>query len=119
MSRGFVISALIVFMFSCTYDSREDVDPITSCDTISVTYDLTIVPILNRDCIACHSGQFPAGGLDYENYANVQAVGNDGRLVGAINHLPGYAPMPPFSPKLPECDILKIEKWVTQGALNN
>jgi hypothetical protein len=107
------------FVFSCTYDSRGAIDPIVECDSTNVTYELSIKPILIRDCIACHSGPSPDGGLDYENYGNVQSVALDGRLAGAINHLPGYVPMPPFTPKLSDCDLRKIEKWLALGALNN
>jgi hypothetical protein len=104
---------------SCTYDSREEIESMVLCDTTNVTLSLTIRPILNNNCIVCHSGASPAGGLDYENYNDLFAVASDGRLVGAINHLPGFEPMPRFAPKLPACDIMKIEKWVNDGALNN
>ena len=104
---------------SCTYDSREQIDPSILCDTTAVTFGLTIKPILNLHCIVCHSGTSPANGLDYEKYTDVMSVAVDGRLVGAINHSPGFAPMPRFAPKLPLCDIMKIEKWVNEGASNN
>ncbi len=109
----------VVIITSCTYDSREEVESLVTCDTTNVTLSLTILPILNNNCIVCHSGASPAGGLDYENYSDLFSVANDGRLVGAINHLDGFEPMPRFAPKLPACEIMKIEKWVNDGALNN
>ena len=117
---GLNLSLITVSLFfSCTYDSREEVEPMTPCDTTNVTFALTIKPILEAKCIACHSGLAPTNGLDYEKYSDVALVANDGRLVGAINHSPGFEPMPRFAPKLPACDIKKIEKWVNDGALNN
>ena len=104
---------------ACTYDSREELDPGIPCDTTAVTFVHTIKPILNRDCIVCHSGPSPANGLDYEKYVDVMTVALDGRLVGAINHRQGFEPMPRFAPKLEPCDISKIEKWVNEGAPNN
>jgi hypothetical protein len=109
----------VAIITSCTYDSREEVESLMTCDTTNVTLSLTIWPILSNNCIVCHSGAAPAGGLDYENYNDLLSVANDGRLVGAINHLDGFEPMPRFAPKLPACDIMKIEKWVNDGALNN
>lgn len=110
---------LSAMLTRCTYDSREDVDLPVACDTTAVTFQFTIRPILNNNCIVCHSGSSPANGLDYEQYSDVFNVASDGRLVGAINHRAGFEPMPRFAPKLPACDIQKIERWVSEGSLNN
>jgi mono/diheme cytochrome c family protein len=106
-------------MTSCAYDSREEINALEPCNTTFVTFQLTIRPILNNNCIVCHSGESPANGLDYTKYSDVLMVASDGRLVGAINHRAGFEPMPRFAPKLPSCEIQKIEKWVNEGALNN
>ena len=103
---------------SCTYDSRSGIEP-TLCDTTKVTYSLTIRPILINTCIECHSATNPSDNLNYENYTDIAAVAKDGRLLGAIKHLPGYVPMPEFAPMLPDCQIQKIQKWVNDGAPNN
>ena len=103
---------------SCTYDSREDFDPIT-CDTTDITYSLTVQQILNNNCIACHSTADPAAGLNFETQAGAIVAARDGRLIGSIKHLPGYTPMPQFSPMLPDCQIQKIQKWVDEGAPDN
>jgi hypothetical protein len=121
--KGWIIISSTLFLSAmlagCTYDSREDVDLFVPCDTAAVTFQLTIRPILNNNCIVCHSGSSPANGLDYEKYSDVFKVASDGRLVGAINHRAGFEPMPRFAPKLPTCEIQKIEKWVSEGSLNN
>ena len=41
-----------------------------------------------------------------------------GSMVGALNHEPGFTPMPnpPGSPKIAQCDIDKIEAWIADGA---
>jgi hypothetical protein len=119
LSACFLITLAALSMTACVYDSREENNVLEPCDTTSVTFMLTIKPILKNNCIVCHSGESPANGLDYTKYPDIVTVASDGRLVGAINHRAGFEPMPRFAPKLPSCEIQKIEKWVRQGALNN
>jgi hypothetical protein len=109
---------IMISGFSCTYDSREDIEP-ESCNTDQVTLSLSIKPILNSNCISCHSGPVPAGGINLESYSDLQTIVSDGRLLGSINHLPGFEPMPRFGPKLSKCDLMTIEAWVIEGANNN
>ncbi len=116
----FSLTLLLIGMLPCcTYHSLEDIDPRVACDTTAITFQRTIRPILNNNCIVCHSGSSPANGLDYEKFSDVVIVANDGRLVGAINHRAGFEPMPRFAPKLATCDIHKIEIWISEGSLNN
>lgn len=103
---------------SCTYDSRSD-NAISPCNTTQTGFQLSVKPILDNNCVVCHSTADAAGGLNFESYSGVLAPAMDGRLVGAIKHLPGFVPMPEFAPKLSDCDIMKIEKWVNAGALDN
>ncbi|HEV8511993.1 MAG TPA: cytochrome c [Cyclobacteriaceae bacterium] len=104
---------------SCTYDSRNEKE-ISPCNiTSTVSFQINIKPILNTNCISCHSSSDAAGGLSYESYNGVNGPAIDGRLIGSIKHLAGVTPMPQFAPKLSDCDIMKIETWIKQGALNN
>jgi len=103
---------------SCTYDARnENINPCSIPATVS--FQMHVKPILDANCVACHSTADAAVNLNYETYSGVQAPAVDGRLVGSIKHLSGFVPMPEFAPKLSDCDIMKIEMWVKQGALNN
>jgi len=45
--------------------------------------------------------------------------GEPGRVFGAVNHLSGYSNMPNGRPKLPQCELDKINKWIREGAQNN
>lgn len=107
------------YMISCTYNNEEELYPPGVCDTTQVTYLQTIEPIIIHNCYECHSGNEPISGFSLEGHANLKAKVDDGRLVGAIRHMVGFSPMPKDRPSLPECDILKIEKWVSEGAPNN
>jgi mono/diheme cytochrome c family protein len=75
--------------------------------------------IIDAKCINCHSGSTPSGGLDYSTYAGLKTVADAGKLVGAVTHSLGYTPMPFQQPKLDDCKIAQIKKWVQSGAPNN
>lgn len=82
------------------------------CDSSFVTYPGTVVPILDAYCISCHSGQTPSGALDFNDYGDVAFVAESGQLLGSINHLDGYSPMPQGGDKLSNCEIALITKWI-------
>jgi len=90
-----------------------------SCDTSQVTFAATVFPIISAKCKGCHQGAAPGGGITFLNYADVALRANNGQLMGAITHAPGYSPMPKLAGKLPACDIAKIGIWVNDGAPNN
>ena len=104
---------------SCEYNNEEELYPIETCDTTNVTYHGTIAPLIMQKCFDCHGGTAEISGIPFEGYANLKAIVDAGRLVGAIRHMQGFAAMPRDRPKLLECEILKIEKWVSQGAPDN
>jgi cytochrome c5 len=89
-----------------------------ACDTTTVTYSTTIVPILQSNCTGCHSGNNPSGGIKLDNYASVSTVVANKKLIGSITQSTGYWAMPPNG-KLSDCNIGKIKAWVYRGALNN
>ncbi|MDQ3049842.1 MAG: hypothetical protein M3Q95_03040 [Bacteroidota bacterium] len=120
--------ALMLMTFSimglsgCYYDVAEELYPgngTAGCDTSSVTYSLTVKPILDQNCMSCHSQALQQGGVILETHADVVTYVTSGQLLGSINHLSGFSPMPQGGPKLNDCNILKIETWVQAGALNN
>jgi hypothetical protein len=116
LSLGWAIS-------SCKYDNAEELYPAPPCDvdSIMVTYSLTISPIISGNCLlpACHGGTAEVSGIPMEGYDNMKQVVDSERLIGAIRHKSGYSAMPKNTTALAECDILKIEKWVDEGAPNN
>lgn len=89
------------------------------CDTLNVTYALTIVPLVQQKCLGCHSGGAPQGGLDLSTWSTLNALAQDGRLNASITHDPFGVPMPPSAPMLPVCDIRKFQLWIADGAPNN
>lgn len=91
----------------------------SGCDTVNVTFTAAVRPVLQNNCVACHSGAFPSGGIILSTYAGVKAVADNGKLVGAIAHQSGFIPMPQGGARLPDCQISQIRAWVNKGAPNN
>ena len=110
---------LMLTWSSCVSNVEEELYPPEVCDTVSVTYSLTVAPIIEQHCFECHGGAEPSSGIPLEGYDNLKVKVDDGRLIGAIRHRPDFSPMPKDAPALTECTILKIEKWVAEGAQDN
>jgi mono/diheme cytochrome c family protein len=111
-----VLAVFTILQFnSCTHQPDDvpnpDPDP-QNCDTSNVTYNGIVYPILQDNCISCHSGAAPQGGLDFTDYSQVAFVAENGALLGAIRHQTGYTPMPQNGNKLDDCKIRQIEIWV-------
>lgn len=116
-----IFSLFLVFSTSsCYYDNEEELYPNpVACDTTNVTYSGTVTPILSENCNSCHGSTSPSAGVITDNYADLQTIVENGKFVGAINHLDGYSPMPKGGNKLSDCNLAKIEKWLDSGAPNN
>ena len=115
---------MIAFVTGCYYDSEEKLYPQISgsCDLSNVTFTATVKPILQASCLTCHSNSNAGnsgGGIKLENYADVLISTNSGKLMGTINHSPGYQAMPQGGGKLTDCEISKLQKWIDNGKLNN
>lgn len=92
------------------------------CDTTAVSYANTIIPILNRECISCHTtGGSPGGGVVLDSYAGVVASVEDGTFFGSLLDWEGYVFMPKSNPRtpLPNCEIIQIKTWITNGYPEN
>jgi len=118
----FLISVGLLSLNSCYYDKESQLYPFSnSCDTTNVNYSTTIKNIiLNGGCLACHTTPAASGGnIPLDNYIDVKTIAQNGRLYGAINHSPGFQPMPQSGGKLTNCDISKVRAWINSGMLNN
>ncbi len=126
--RRLIISFLMLMVLSissCTYENEETLYPATvNCVTENMSFSNDVWPLINNNCMACHSGNAPEGGILLDNYNNVKAsaeieTGNYGSLYGTISHASGNSPMPKNADKLSDCNISKIKAWIDQGALDN
>ena len=115
----FLLILSVVLATGCYYDVEEELYPNGNCDTTQVKYT-TINGLLNNyGCMGCHVGGSSSGGILLGNYTQVKASVTNGKLWGAINHLPGFSPMPQGSNKMSTCDINKFKAWIDSGAPNN
>ena len=100
----------------CYYDNEEYL--YGTCDTTNVTFTKDIKPIMDANCINCHSG----GAIDLTNYNGVKTKVTDSTLYKAMSY--SYSGVNssknmPSSGKLDDCSINKVKAWIDQGALNN
>jgi hypothetical protein len=115
-----LIFSISVFISSCYYDNEEELYQFSgNCDTTQIAFSTRILPILNQNCNGCHSGASPSAGINLTTHADVLVYVQNGSLIGSIDHLQGFSPMPKSSPKIPECQILSIKKWIAAGSPNN
>ncbi|RZU29727.1 c-type cytochrome domain-containing protein [Edaphobacter modestus] len=91
-------------------------------------YAMRVQPILDSNCLSCHSGSKIKGGLQLDNYAHVMDGGNDGEVVSPghaeksllLTRITLPADHPKFMPSegkpLAAKDIAWIKGWIQQGA---
>lgn len=115
----FSFSIIVSLASSCISKNKQSILNATICDTTSVKYSATIIPILNNYCLSCHNTSLPSSGVNLDGYSNVLIYVQNGQLWGTMNHNAGYNAMPKDEPKLDNCSLTKIKAWINQGALNN
>lgn len=109
---------IIVFSFyNCTSVSSEDLlEPIEEIEY--TTYNDNVKAIIDSNCIACHhSGANPPGPFPLETYEQVKNTFMNGNGYNRIN-LPSGSPgaMPP-SGALTSNQLIIMDKWETDGFL--
>lgn len=117
----FLLSSLFLLFEGCYNDNEYDLYPFPSgpCDSTSVSYSQTIVPIVNANCIICHSAANPSGNVIANTWEGLSTQALNGNLWGGVNWESGFVPMPKDGSKLSGCDLAKIKNWINQGAPNN
>jgi hypothetical protein len=125
--KAMKISFAILFvtiLTSCYYDNFGELKPESAlsqsgCDTtVAISYSNQIVPLLQESCTGgCHNTI--SSSFDLTNYTAVTARVADGSLLGSVQWVSSFRPMPEASSKISDCDIAKIRLWISQGALNN
>ncbi|HQU60287.1 MAG: hypothetical protein KDD02_22520 [Phaeodactylibacter sp.] len=113
------LSLVLLVVNGCYYDVEEELYPIQECNTNNVTYSGIVAPIIQNNCLQCHSAAANLGNVVLEGYDNLKGFADSGRLLGAVKHQSGYSPMPQSAPQLGDCLIARIEQWIDDGAPNN
>lgn len=102
-----------IIYLSCDSTTTQDLSPVVS----NPTYTTNVAPIMNANCVSCHSGgnQFP----DLDTYDAVKSAAdgtNSNALLCRLDATCG-AVMPP-SGALPSATVNMIKLWAQQGYAN-
>lgn len=98
----------------------DTLSPVGPCgDTSNITFSGYVDSVLTARCKSCHNNSGASGGVSFSTYNTVITQVNNGKLLSSIKRDGGASPMPQGQPKLDSCVIVKIEKWITDGAPNN
>ena len=82
------------------------------CDTVSISFDKSIWPIVQNNCISCHNATLASGNVDLSTYDKIIPYVKNGKLYGSMMHLPGYSPMPSATSSLTSCELIMVKKWI-------
>lgn len=91
----------------------------TACDPALASFSADILPTIQNYCLGCHNASRADGNVSLADYAQILKYVNDGSLLGTIKQETFYPVMPPSGSILSDCRILQIEKWISEGALDN
>lgn len=91
----------------------------TECDTSIVTFSGVVFPILQNQCVSCHTDNLASGNVNLSTYTHIKSYVDNGSLIGSIEHTGGFSIMPPSGLKMNQCDIDKINIWIEGGALDD
>jgi hypothetical protein len=89
------------------------------CDTLTVSFSKSILPLFQSQCTACHGPLLSYAGIKLHTYPDVKNAVAEGRLLGSIRWENGYTRMPLDRNQLQACDIKKIEIWIRNQSPNN
>ena len=125
MKKNFRLNILVILAClsaaGCYYNIEEELYPNTtaSCPPQTVTFSTINSILISYGCTGCHGATAPSGNISLAGHAQVKRKVDDGTLWGAINHLPGFSPMPQGGHKMNPCDISRIQAWIDAGSPNN
>ncbi len=118
------IFALTLLLFiSCSSDAESDLfEPEETGEEVveetPITYNDDIRPIINNNCLACHSDP-PTNGAPFGlvNYDQVRLRAENGQLLNAMSRQAGDPRIMPPSGRLSQATLDLIEAWIQDGLL--
>ncbi len=124
--RFLLLPALLFSLYIFNLCTKEQFAPypgvedaiLNNCNLQNVSYEGTILPILQDNCVGCHNSTSPAGGYDYSDYDDILKSVADGSLLGTIRSEVGFSPMPPGR-QLDSCMIERISVWIDSLAVDS
>ena len=98
-----IITFAIVLLWSCTKTNEEDLIKSSSLyqlclkDSVTISYTNDIAPIMQNDCMPCHTATRADGGIALDNYNDVSTYAG-GNLMDAVYQINGAVAMPKDAP---------------------
>lgn len=115
MKKCFIgILFLVLIISSCVTENRQDLFETPQ----EVSFSGDVQPLIQTNCVSCHSQPSPNGNVPLENYDDIKAAGTNGSLLNALKGENGVSVMPPTG-SLPADQIALIETWINDGMPNN
>jgi hypothetical protein len=97
--------------------AKNGINCVSRCDSSQFTFSKSILPLMNKYCVGCHSASNPSAAVDVSSYSGVKVSISKG-LMTSINQN-GNFPMPKGGNKLSDCEINQVKRWINAGAPNN
>ena len=124
MMKKLLITCIgVLALAGCYNDKAEELYPsnAAACDTATVSFTTDILPILQQKCATsgCHDVTTIQSGYDFSKYSGAKLSVTNNKLLGVIRWESGFSQMPKAMPKLDDCSINKITRWINMGANNN
>jgi mono/diheme cytochrome c family protein len=116
MKKYIYLSGIILSLYSCestTYEDLEEPDVIVG----EVTYTANVKPIIDANCIACHSTD--SGNRPLQTYTQVKDAVLNTNLLDRIQRQNGTQGQMPQGGRMPQDKINTILQWNTYGLLEN
>jgi len=118
MKKYFLASSLILLLSSCdsaTYESLEEPTVIIG----EATYQANVKPIIDGNCISCHSVGGTASFRPLTSFSEVRNAVLNTDLLDRIQRQNGEPGQMPQTGRMSQDKINTILKWNTDGLLEN
>jgi hypothetical protein len=107
----------MIYFTGCYYDNEAELYP-NDCATQNVTYTQFVRPFIDAGC-SCHVKGSINGSVNLHTYNDLNVYIQNGLFMKTIKHESGVSPMPPAVAKRTDCEITKLESWISNGAIEN
>ena len=106
-----ILPVALVYFFGCENNVADDPDQDpTDCSVVEAYYEESVAPILTQNCIGCHSGSSPSGGLNLDDYTSVR--GGMGDVLDRVNREEGSSGfMPQVGSKLTDAELSILQSF--------
>jgi hypothetical protein len=117
--------AIALFLLAITACEKNNVEDITQeqtggCDTLkAISFKNQVEPLFKTECGSqggCHGSGSAFGGVNLEDPQKILSVVQSGLLMKSVNHESGVSPMPKGRPKLDNCRLNMLRKWIREGS---